>query len=122
MDNISIDLLHVAMNISQAEHKVASSNIASFDITGVNKKQVDFSHLLKTLENTNVDDKAQLINQIKSEWKQIESSAISSLDGEIKLDKETADVLLSSGKYKLLADALNRKLGLMKLAVSGGKR
>lgn len=122
MEEVTLDLLHVAMNMAQAKHKVASNNIASANMENSSKLSVDFDALISALNHSTGENKSQLLNDIKSNWHQIESSALSRVDDEIKLDKETADVLLASGKYKVLTDALNRKLGLMKLSVNGGRK
>lgn len=121
MEQITLDLLHVAMNISQAQHKVASNNIAIANTQNGQKLEVNFANLLSSMENVSNEGKSLLLQEVKGNWKAIESQSIFAIDSEIKLDEETANVLLSSGKYKLLAEGISRKFGLMRLAVSGGR-
>lgn len=123
MDQVTIDLLHVALNINQAKHKVATQNIAVANMKDMPRTSISFDSLLSKLNSVDDNQKATLLNEIKNNWDQIEKSSLTTNSNEdIKLDKETADVLLASGKYKLIAESLNRKLGLMKLSVNGGRR
>jgi len=122
VQEVSLELLHVAMNMAQAKHKVAANNIAMANIKGSEKTTIDFKYVIAALKTAEGANKAELLAQIKNNWHVIEKNSMSRINDEIKLDQETAKVLEASGQYKLLADTLNRKLGLMKLAVLGGKR
>ena len=122
VQEVSLELLHVAMNMAQAKHKVAANNIAMANIKGAEKTSIDFQSVITALKNTQGADREELLAKIKNNWQMVEKKSMSHMNDEIKLDQETAKVLEASGQYKLLADTLNRKLGLMKLAVLGGKR
>jgi len=122
VQEVSLELLHVAMNMAQAKHKVAANNIAMANIKGAEKTSIDFQSVITALKNTQGADREELLAKIKNNWQMVEKKSMSHMNDEIKLDQETAKVLEASGQYKLLADTLNRKLGLMKLSVLGGKR
>jgi len=122
VQEVSLALLQVAMNMAQAKHKVAANNIAMANIKNSEKTVIDFKNVISALKNAQGSNRTELLAQIKNNWQMVEKNSMSRINDEIKLDQETAKVLAASGKYKLLADTLNRKLGLMKLAVLGGKR
>ena len=119
---ISLKLLQVAMDMAQAKHKVAANNIAMTNIKGAKKTTIDFKNVVTALKTAQGSNKSELLVKIKNNWQVVEKSSMNQISEENKLDQETAKVLAASGQYKLLADTLNRKLGLMKLAVLGGKR
>jgi flagellar basal body rod protein FlgB len=123
IEQVTLDLLQVAMDIKQAEHKTAAANIAAANIPGAQKLEADFSHLLQSLAQADNDSRALIISDIRQNWSAEQASSVTlNPNDDIKLDQETADLLLASGKFKLLAEGLNRKFGLMQVAVSGGKR
>ena len=123
IEQVTLDLLQVAMDMKLTEHKAASANIAGVNVPGTQRITVDFSALVTSLSQADEQGRMALINDIRQNWT-AEKAASTHLsnDQEIKLDEETAELLLASGKYKLLAEGLNRKLGLMQVAVNGGKR
>lgn len=123
IEQVTLDLLQVAMDINQTQHKAAAANIAAANIPDGNKTTVNFDQLLSSLHGAEPAEQAAILDDIKQNWASKQSDATTISQGEkIKLDQQTADLLLSSGKYKVLAEGLNRKLGLMQVAVNGGKR
>lgn len=122
MEEVTLDLLRTALNIAQVKQKVAANNIASYNVNGAEKLKVDFGQLITELKNTSNEEKHLLMNEIENRWSDYESEAIVKVKDEIKLDEENANVILAAGEYKMLVEGLNRKMALMKLAVSGGKR
>lgn len=123
IEQVTLDLLQLAMDIKQTEHKTAAANVASANIPGSGQLKVDFADLLAGLDGLAPTQQKALIGQIRNDWQAEQQSATTKISGEdVKLDEQTAQLLLASGKYRLLAEGLNRKLGLMSVAVSGGKR
>lgn len=122
IEQVTLDLLQLNMDIKQAQHKAHAANVANANIPGADKLAVDFSSLLASIDSYH-GDKSALVESIRDNWQSQLQSNTSKLNNEdIKLDEESAQLLLASGKYKLLAESVSRKLGLMSVAVSGGKR
>jgi flagellar basal-body rod protein FlgB len=123
IEQVTLDLLQVAMDINQTRHKAAAANIASANVPGGQKTVVDFDHLLNALASADKPGQMALLQEIRQNWASETSGATTMVaDEKIKLDEQTAELLLASGKFKVLAEGLNRKLGLMQVAVNGGKR
>ena len=123
IEQVTLNLLQLAMDISQTRHKAAAANIASANISGGVQTRVNFDDLLQSVALSQGAGRELLLNDIKTHWQAEKSRATVLLaDSDIKLDKQTAELLMASGKYKLLTEGLNRKLGLMQVAVNGGKR
>lgn len=122
MADNTIELLSLALDINQAKHKVAANNIASADIEGANKLEANFEALLRDLSAKSPTQQSSYVQSLKSDWNDYLSNSTIVKNEPIKLDEEVADALLASGKYKAIAEGLNRKLGILNLAVKGGKR
>jgi len=108
ISSISNTLLS-AMNIQDMRVKVASTNIASFNL--VNKKGINFDYkrLLKDISTHNLDYNKVDIERYKSN---IPKSLI-------KLDEQTFEAVSASGRYQGIAEMLNRNYGLMQLVIQG---
>ncbi|MFT4925225.1 MAG: flagellar basal body rod protein FlgB [Phenylobacterium sp.] len=123
IEQVTLHLLQLAMDISQTRHKAAAANIASANIPGAAQIKVNFDDLFSALAQADDLGRELLVQDIRANWTDEKSSATSLTFGtDIKLDEQSAELLLASGKYKLLTEGLNRKLGLMQVAVNGGKR
>ncbi len=123
IEQVTLDLLQLAMNIKQAEHKAAAANVANANVPGGQKTTVDFSTMLSRLDELSPSAQQSYIDSLRNNWQaEVSTHTERSSSEKIHLDQESAELLLASGKYKLLADALSRQLGLMSVAIGGGKR
>ena len=122
IEQVSLDLLHVAMNIASVQHKTAAANVASYHVKGAATLQADFAPLLQQLASSD-QYRAELAYDTLANWQQVESASVTATQiPKPSLDQLSAELVLSSGKYKLLAETASRQLGLMQLAINGGKR
>ena len=122
IEQVSLDLLHVAMNIASVQHKTAAANVANYHVAGSATLQADFAALLQQLA-ANEHNRAELAYDTLSNWQQVESASVTATHtAKPTLDQLSAELVLASGKYQLLAETASRQLGLMQLAVNGGKR
>lgn len=108
ISSISNTLLS-AMNIQDMRVKVASTNIASFNLADKKGINFDYKRLLKDISTHNLDYNKVDIERYKSN---IPKSLI-------KLDEQTFEAVSASGRYQGIAEMLNRNYGLMQLVIQG---
>lgn len=108
ISSISNTLLS-AMNIQDMRVKVASTNIASFNLVDKKGINFDYKRLLKDISTHNLDYNKVDIERYKSN---IPKSLI-------KLDEQTFEAVSASGRYQGIAEMLNRSYGLMQLVIQG---
>ena len=119
--NISVELISWAMDRALASHSVSRLNTANASVEGYAPIKISFEQQLQALENaTRSEDVEATLGSIKQTIDEMMQSNTKRLDGEtVQLDSEMIDMLKHSGYYKTLADVLSRKMGMMKIAVSG---
>lgn len=108
ISSISNTLLS-AMNIQDMRVKVASTNIASFNLVDKKGINFDYKRLLKDISTHNLDYNKVDVERYKSN---IPKSLI-------KLDEQTFEAVSASGRYQGIAEMLNRNYGLMQLVIQG---
>jgi len=121
-DQTSIELLRLALNVSATQQRLALENIAASNTDSLQYKSLDFSTVLMQLQNETSDIRRQISGDISNNWETIEQDMTELNFKEIKLDEEVALSLKAAGNYQKMVELMNRKMGLMKLSVSGGKR
>jgi len=121
-DQTSIELLRLALNVSATQQRLALENIAASNTDSLQYKSIDFSTVLMQLQNETSDIRRQISGDISNNWETIEQDMTELNFKEIKLDEEVALSLKAAGNYQKMVELMNRKMGLMKLSVSGGKR
>ena len=108
-----IQSLTLAMEVAKAEHQHSASNVANFNnITSSTLTKVDFNAVLTQHFTYPATELQSLIQKHSTE---LEKSSFS-------LDQLTADAIDASGKYRALVETLNRKLGLMNIAITSRER
>jgi flagellar basal-body rod protein FlgB len=117
---VSAQLFGWAMNAELIKQRVAAENIANAHVTGYQAKQVDFSQAMQALSQSGSS------TELVAKLAQLEDSGAvyspseRALNGDgVKLDEEVLASIRASGKYRTLADLLDRQMGLMKIAVKG---
>lgn len=108
ISSISNTLLS-AMNIQDMRVKVASTNIASFNLVDKKGINFDYKRLLKDISTHNLDYNKVDVERYKSN---IPKSLM-------KLDEQTFEAVSASGRYQGIAEMLNRNYGLMQLVIQG---
>lgn len=121
-DQTSIELLRLAMNVSSSQQRLTIENIASSNSGSLEYRSLDFSTVLSQLQNETSVGRYEMSKSLSDNWKLIEPDMIESKFKEVKLDEEVALSLKAAGNYQKMVELMNRKIGLMKLSVSGGKR
>ena len=108
-----IQTLTRAMQVAKAEHGHFAEQIAKYNNPEIDRlSRVDFSQVLEQKQTQPGVSVQTLIDQNQH---MLDKSQFS-------LDLMTAQALDASGRYKTLTEVLNRKLGLMSIAVSGQGR
>lgn len=121
-DFLSIEALRLSMNIAASQQRLSLENIANHSVASQETLRADFSQLLSDLEGMTGRKRESAMAQLSSQWHITEKQYVFQGNSKVELDEEVALSLKSAGKFNKLAETLNRKIGLMNLAVSGGKR
>ncbi|MGC0118626.1 MULTISPECIES: hypothetical protein [Pseudoalteromonas] len=121
-DLLSIEALRLSLNMAATQQRLSLENVANHSTSTQGSQRADFASLLQGLEGISSDQKQQVMSQLSSNWHTVEGHYIHQSDKKASLDEEVALSMKASGQYQKLVEVLNRKIGLMNLAVSGGKR
>lgn len=116
--DFTIELSNWAMSLESMRAQVASENIANANISGVTKS-VDFESLISSVTNALDNGDLESAQRLFGADVEVSSRSSNSLFGGVSLDSEVADLSSSQGRYKVIADALSRKFGLMLLSSRG---
>lgn len=121
MEDLTVKLVELAMNVAQQKQRAASLNLAQMNMPNAQKLEVDFSAMLSEFSELTPSQQSELADFYKANWQSIENQYHRRSGDKIEVDEEVAKSLLSSGQYKGLAEGVSRKLGLMQLAIKGGR-
>ncbi len=121
MSELTIEILRLSLNMNEAIHKSHVANIANSHNGVSGKQSVNFDSLLTDLRNMPPSIRLDKAQQLLSGWSQLADNNTKLVNGGVDLDNEVAKATLASGAYKKSIELLNRQLGLMQLAVKGGK-
>ncbi|MCW8877920.1 MAG: hypothetical protein OQK51_12785 [Kangiellaceae bacterium] len=119
--NISIELISWAMDRALASHSVSRMNAANASVKNFAPIKISFENQLSALESAKtVDDINATLHSIKQTVDQMMEQNTVRMNGEtVQIDQEVREMVKHSGYYKSLADVMSRKMGLMKIAISG---
>lgn len=109
------------MDRALASHSVSRMNAANASVKNFAPIKISFDTQLSALESAkSADDINATLQSIKQTVDQMMEQNTVRLNGEtVQVDEEVRLMVKNSGYYKTLADVMSRKMGLMKLAVSG---
>lgn len=118
MDN-TIDAVRLALNLQELRARTASANVAGASQPGAVAQRYDFSGVENALrEAVHAGDGATA-----ARWLRTADAALRGLrpesDGEIRLDEQIAELSATSVDFQALTEALGRRFGLMRIAISG---
>ena len=125
-DNVC-NVLGKAMDLRLDRHHLLASNVANVDTPGFTPTDMKFAHLLKIQEQSTAPRRTseRHLSGLEAGSGQAElffdPSSQPGLDGNsVSLDKEMAKIAENSIAYKAIANALQKKLALLRYAVSEG--
>ena len=108
------DLVRTALDMAQQRAELASRNIAQANVAGYSAHRLDFSRVVAGLEQA-----ALAPPGLAAEPPSAAEGVLYSTGTPVSLDAEVAELVAAGSNYQVLADALGRHLGLMRLAVTG---
>jgi flagellar basal-body rod protein FlgB len=108
------DGLARALDVHHRRHDVLATNLANVETPGFRAQEVDFrSALARAFERTEQPRPAELVE---------DASAPARADGNtVDLDLQMAKLAENAGRYTALARILGKRIGLVRLAVDGGR-
>lgn len=118
MDNIYsvIDLAKLGLDIEKLKVKVAAENIANVSNPTYIRQDVDFEKIISA------------VNAVRS-GDVVDSDALDSMrmpdkmaGNIVNLDQEVLNITDSEMRFKVIAQAVQKKIGLFELAMNGGKK
>lgn len=113
-----IELSNWGMNVERVRAQAAAQNIANANVTG-EVKTVDFEVLIRSVSSAIDSNNLEQARQHFAEAPEMRTTHIDSALGSVAMDSEVADLSSAKGRYKVIAEALSRKFGLMTLASRG---
>ncbi|MCV2885318.1 hypothetical protein OE749_11500 [Aestuariibacter sp. AA17] len=108
-----VNSIITAMRVAKAEHEMLANNVANYNNAAINHLQ--HANFDAVLQHAQLQPNAATSDIVNYHTQSIDKSQIS-------LDQLTADTLDASGKYRTLVETLNRKMGLMSIAISNSER
>ncbi len=118
-NDFTISLAQWAMNVERQRASIAADNIASASTGGI-KKTGNFEELISNVSKAVESRNPAQINDSMFQSVQIKKTNSSSLTNSISLDEEIADLNKAGGRYRVVAEALSRKFGLMTIVSRRG--
>ena len=112
------DIASWALSAEKLKAHIASENIASMHTKG-KVLSVDFSESIGLLKKGIAQGDKSLLIQSLDTRANIKENSVSSLFESAPLDEQVTHLSMAQGKYRVIAESLNRKLGLMRLASRG---
>ena len=122
MADYSIELAQAALSVRQTQAKIAAENIAAINKPGAIVKNLKFEQLMQTVSQHLAAGNADEAEQLLKSSTELKAFIGESTQASTNLDSEVLALSEAQGRYKAIAKALNSKLGLMSLAVSGGSK
>lgn len=118
MENIYsvIDMGKLGLDIERLKVKVSAENIANVNNSAYTRQAIDFEKIL-----TAFDDVASG-SSIDGDSLEAMSISRQSSGGAINLDREVVDITNAEMRYKSIAQIVQKKFGLLELAMNGGKK
>lgn len=118
---VTTQAVRLALSIHEMEARIASMNIANAYRPAAQRVGMDTARLRATLQEVAAADSGTDETVLRSLLDSAQASIGQSVDtgGAINIDDEVARMSIAVTRYQVLADALNRQLGLMRLAISG---
>lgn len=119
MDNIYsvIDVGKLGLDIERMKVKVSAENIANVANETFVKQKVDFVKILQAFDDA-LSGESVDSNSIEK----IRSNESASVGEAINLDQEIVDINNAEMRYKVIAQVIQKKFGLLELAMNGGKK
>lgn len=115
IDSIStVELAELALDFQQLKAKVAAENIARANTDGV-VQRVKFDDLLASVSGLNKEDQPESMLRLQ---RSLEGS-VAVVDEQTTLDQEILELTSARGRYRVIAEALTRKFGMMQILVKG---
>lgn len=115
----TIDAVRLALNLQELRARTASANVAGASRADAVAQRYDFAKVETALrEAAHAGDGATAAH-----WLRTADAALRELrpesDGAIRLDEEIAELSAASVDFQTLTEALGRRFGLMRIAISG---
>lgn len=118
MDNIFsiINLAKNGLNVEKAKAEVSSHNIANIHKPGAEAREVNFEKLLTAMQEAE-----KIAFSDSSSTVSIDTSGFvdKKADGKVNLDQEVSRLTDAEMRYQVIAQTIQKKFGLMDLAIGG---
>lgn len=115
----TIDAVRLALNLQELRARTASANVAGASRADAVAQRYDFATVEIALrEASHASD-----DVTSTHWLRAADAALRELrpqgDGAIRIDEEIAELSAASVDFQTLTEALGRRFGLMRIAISG---
>lgn len=110
-----------ALDLNWIRQQLISNNISNVDTPNYKRMDIDFkSSLLKALDNQSTSGSGT--DEVKPEFVVSDNLTHSNDGNSVDIEKEMADQAVNSLQYALLTRLVSDQLGMLRTAISEGRR
>ena len=119
-EKVTLSLMAMSMRMEVAKAAIASTNIANVNVAGSKKVTIDFADVLSGLKSQDAEGMSQSLQKLSQTWdSETQQRLHVDATSAIEIDAEILNLMKASGRYKKMAEIMNRQLGLASLAAGG---
>lgn len=112
-----------SLDVAGLRHRVIADNIANAETPGFTRSEVSFCDKLKrALTAADADTAIRRVEDVQPEVQADLSSPVRPDGNNVSIDKEMAELTKNSLEYETLVQLFNLKSGMVKAAITEGKR
>lgn len=118
--DLTTESVRLAMHVAQSRAEVSGNNISAAGTPNARAVRVDSAFASRLLSSAVTgDDNADLAASIRKLSDEHGSVSLRTDESPVNLDEQVAELSSANLEYTALVDVLNRRFGLMRLAISG---
>lgn len=118
--DLTTESVRLAMNVAQSRAEVSGNNISAAGIPNAKTVMVDSAFASRLLSSAVMNDgNTDLAASIRKLSDENDSVSLKTDESPVNLDEQVAELSSANLEYTALVDVLNRRFGLMRLAISG---
>lgn len=118
--DLTTESVRLALHVAQTRAEVSGNNISTAGTANAKTVRVDSGFASKLLSSAITEnDNTDLASSIRKLSDEQDSVSLRTEEAPVNLDEQVAELSSANLEYTALVDVLNRRFGLMRLAISG---
>ncbi|WP_199611752.1 hypothetical protein [Flocculibacter collagenilyticus] len=119
MNEVTLDLVKLSLNMQTIKQSVAAKNIANIDSNS--RITVNFEDLITQLESMSESQKSQYVKVLNENTENLNKYIQTDNTELTSIESEHADSTKAMLEYQAMIEALNRKISMKALVMGGSK-